>query len=219
MIPLIEVVPISGGDIATVQELQEKRSPKDKPARASTTDAEARVMKMPDGGFRPALNVQYATAGAAEGGPRTIVGIQVTNSGSDLGCLAPMAEQIKERTGQYPKAVLADGGYVKHEDIAETERKGIAVISSPAENAKTPDELRAAGADEHVIAWRERMETEEAKRQYKARASLAELANAHQKEHHGLTQFLVRGIPKATTVVTISAIAFNILQNGLRLLG
>ena len=30
-------------------------------ARASTTDAEARVMKMGDGGFRPAFNVQFAT--------------------------------------------------------------------------------------------------------------------------------------------------------------
>ena len=39
-----------------------RRDPKDKPkaVRASTTDAEARVMKMPDGGFRPAYNVQVA---------------------------------------------------------------------------------------------------------------------------------------------------------------
>jgi len=204
--------------VATVKELQERRSPKDKPARASTTDAQARVMKMADGGFRPAFNVQYAVAGAAEGGPRTIVGVQVTNSGSDLGSLAPMAEQIKERTGQYPEVVLADGGHVKHEDIVEMQNKGIAVIAPPAETAKTADELRAAGADEHVVTWRERMETEEAKRLYKARASLVELVNAHQKEHHGLTQFLVRGLAKVTTMVTISALAFNILQNGDRLL-
>ena len=41
-------------------------------ARASTTDAEARVMKMPDGGFRPGY-FQFAVAGKDTGGPRTIV--------------------------------------------------------------------------------------------------------------------------------------------------
>ena len=55
--------------ISTVVELQKTRKPSDKPARASTTDAEARVMKMADGGFRPAYNVQMATAGSPLGGP------------------------------------------------------------------------------------------------------------------------------------------------------
>ena len=204
--------------IATAKELQQARSANDKPARASTTDADARTMKMADGGFRPAYNVQYAVAGAAEGGPRTIVGVQVTNSGSDLGSLAPMAEQVKQRTGQYPEAVLADGGHVKHADIVETEKKGIAVIAPPAETAKTAEQMRAEGADAHLVAWRERMDGEEAKKLYKARASLVELANAQQKEHRGLTQFLVRGLPKVTTCVVLGALASNILQHAGRLL-
>src|SRR5208283_5456533 len=52
----------------------------EKEPRASTTDAEARVMKMADGGFRPAYNVQFAsdtTSGA-------IAGVAVDNSGSDM---------------------------------------------------------------------------------------------------------------------------------------
>lgn len=39
--------------IVTVKELQADRKADDKPTRASTTDAEARVMKMGDGGFVP----------------------------------------------------------------------------------------------------------------------------------------------------------------------
>ena len=124
--------------IQMVQELQQ-RSPKDKPARASTTDAEARVMKMGDGGYRPAYNVQYATAGSPLGGPRTIVGINVTSIGSDMGSLTPMAEQIQERTGKLPETVLADGGHAKHEDIAQMEAKGIKVIVPVADNAKPLD--------------------------------------------------------------------------------
>jgi transposase len=205
--------------IATVAELQKKRRPADGPARASTTDAEARVMKMADGGFRPAFNVQYAVAGSELGGPRAIVAVQVSNIGSDMGSLNPMCEQIEERTGQLPKTLLADGGHAKNEDIAEVRRKGVDVLVPPKETAKSIEDLRQAGADPEVIAWRERMETPEAKRLYRARAGLGELANAHQKEHHGITQFLVKGIDKVTCVVLFSAITSNLLQHAVHLLG
>ena len=120
--------------IATVTELQKQRKPSDKPARASTTDAEARVMKMADGGFRPAYNVQYSVAGSELGGPRTVVGVQVTNVGSDMGSLTPMAEQIQERTGELPKVVLADGGCAKNEDITALRAKGVDVLVPPPES-------------------------------------------------------------------------------------
>jgi transposase len=205
--------------IATVMELQSHRSPSDSPARASTTDAEARVMKMGDGGFRPGYNVQYAVAGSAMGGPRTIVGVNVTNLGSDMGSMAPMVEQIEERTGQRPAALLADGGHAKNDDIAATRRMGVDVIVPPAETAKTIEEIKAEGADTEVIAWRERMETDEARQLYRGRAGLAELANAHQKTHHGITQVLVRGAAKVTCVILLNAIASNLLQHASHLLG
>jgi transposase len=205
--------------IATVTELQSHRSPSDSAARASTTDAEARVMKMGDGGFRPAYNVQYAVAGSAMGGPRTIVGVNVTNVGSDLGSLAPMVEQIEARTGQRPGALLADGGHVKSEDISATRSMGIDVLVPPQETAKAIEKLKAEGADPQVIAWRERMDTDEAKQIYRARAGLVELANAHQKTHHGITQVLVRGVAKVTCVILLNAIGSNLLQHAARILG
>jgi transposase len=204
--------------VVTVVELQQQRKPSDSPARASTTDAEARVMKMGDGGFRPAYNVQYAVAGSEMGGPRTIVGVNVTNVGSDMGSLSPMAEQIKERTGHYPEVVLADANHVKYEDIQAMHAKGIAVIAAPPDNAKTVEQLRAQNAEPGVIAWRERMETDEAKKLYRARASLVELTNAHQKDHHDVVQVLVRGIEKVTSVVLLNVLASNILLNARHLL-
>lgn len=204
--------------IATVAELQTKRKPADGPARASTTDAEARNMKMGDGGFRPAYNVQYAVAGSELGGPRTIVGVQVTNIGSDMGSLTPMLEQIQERTGELPKTLLADGGHAKNEDIATARRKGVDVLVPPSEKAKPLEQLRQEGADPEVIAWRERMETPEAQQIYRARAGLCELANAHQKAHHGITQFLVKGLEKVSCVVLLSALTSNLLQHASHLL-
>lgn len=204
--------------IATVAELQTRRKPSEGPARASTTDAEARNMKMGDGGFRPAYNVQYAVAGSELGGPRTVVGVQVTNVGSDMGSLTPMSEQIEQRTGELPKTVLADGGFSKHEDIAKLRGKGVDVLVPPPENAKPIEQLRQEGADPEVIAWRERMETAEAQRAYRARAGLCELTNAHQKDHHGIAQFLVKGLEKVTCVVLLSALTSNLLQNASHLL-
>jgi len=205
--------------ITTVTELQSHRSPSESPARASTTDACARVMKMGDGGFRPGYNVQYAVAGSEMGGPRTIVGVNVTNVGSDMGSMAPMVEQIEERTGQRPGVLLADGGHAKSEDISATRRLDVDVIVPPAETAKTIEKLKAEGADPEVIAWRERMDTEEAKQLYRGRAGLAELANAHQKTHHGITQVLVRGVAKVTCVILLNAIGSNLLQHAPRLFG
>ena len=199
--------------IATVTELQKQRGPSDKPARASTADAEARVMKMGDGGFRPAYNVQYAVAGSELGGPRTVVGVQVTNAGSDMGSLTPMAEQVEERTGELPKVVLADGGHAKREDIIAMKGKGIDVLVPPADNARSIEDLKRRGEAPEVIAWRERMETPEAKELYRARAGLCELTNAHQKSHHGITQFLVKGVDKVICVVLLSAIASNLTQH------
>ncbi|TXT43889.1 MAG: transposase [Limisphaerales bacterium] len=208
--------------IATVTEIQEQRTPaqnqKLKPARASTTDAEARVMKMGDGGFRPAYNVQYAVAGSELGGPRTIVAAQVTNVGSDMGDLTPMVKQVEERTGQLPKVLLADGGHAKAEDITTLKGMGVDVLVPPPENAKSIDKLKAEGAGAEVINWRERMNTPAAAKAYRARAGLCELANAHQKSHHGLTQFLVRGLDKVTCVTLLSAIAFNLSQHASHLL-
>jgi len=90
--------------ITTVKDLQKGRSA-DKPARASTTDPEARVMKMADGGFRPAYNVRMATAGSEMGGPRTIIGVQVhTPSG---GVMHP---QRRQRHGQHPPDARRDRG-------------------------------------------------------------------------------------------------------------
>jgi transposase len=100
--------------------------------RTSTTDADARVMKMADGGFRPGYNVQLAVAGSPEGGPRTIVGVNVTNQGTDAGSLAPMLQQVERRTGELPAKLLADGQHATLEDVEACAAKGVQpVIAVP----------------------------------------------------------------------------------------
>jgi transposase len=185
--------------------------------RASTTDAEARVMKMADGGYRPAYNVQMAAAGSELGGARTVVGVQVTNVGSDMGSITPMLEPIERRTGALPKVLLADANHAKHDCIRFCSERGVqALIPVPERSQKTGPH---AHSDAAVSEWRERMTTDQAKQQLRARASLCELSNAHFKGTQGIRQVLVRGMAKVTCVALLAGLSANLAQHVARLLG
>jgi len=86
-------------ELPDVAAIKKKSGAKDATPRVSTTDPDARVMKMPDGGFRPAGNVQLATTTDAA---RAIVGVSVTNRGSDQGQATPMLEQIEAAPASAP---------------------------------------------------------------------------------------------------------------------
>jgi hypothetical protein len=178
-------------------------------ARASTTDPEARVMKMGDGGFRPAFNVQFA----ATTEEAVIVGVGVTNIGSDKAELAPMLEQIEERTGHRPEEALVDGGFVKLSAIEDAAKRGTKVYA-PVQAQKKGEaaihEPKPTDAPE-VAEWRQRMGTEGAKNIYKERAATAELVNADLKEHRGL-KVGVRGAKKVLSIALWSALTYNLLK-------
>lgn len=179
--------------------------------RVSTTDPAARVMRMPDGGFRPAYNVQLAT----DAGSQVIVGVAVSTRGTDQGEALPMAEQVADRTGAYPAAYLVDGGYVKRSDITALERVGSTVFAPlrPPRTVTSGREAATPRSDDspEVIAWRTRMATEAAKTIYKQRAATAECVNAHARRY-GVLQFGVRGGEKVLSVMLLVAITHNLLR-------
>jgi len=194
--------------IATAAALADEGKPE---SRASTTDAEARVMKMADGGFRPAYNVQLAVAGSNIGGPRTIVAVNVTNIGSDMRSVEPMLDQLQRRLGELPKQLLADANHADHDSIRAAHARGVeAIIAIP---KRTRDAGPAGDHDEPIAAWRARMKTDQAKLAYRSRASLCELANASAKSRFGLTAVLVRGLAKVTQVGLLMAISANLLAH------
>jgi IS5 family transposase len=186
------------------------------PARASTTDPEARNMKMPDGGFQPAYNVQFSTDTATQ----VIAGVDVTNQGTDAGQLAPMVDQIEERTGVRPPEVLADGGFSTKEDVQQLNdpERGYKVYTPVKEEEqqrqKGQDPFAArAGESSQLTDWRTRMGTDEAKQIYKLRASTAECVNALARQR-GLNQFRVRGLQKVRAVAILFAVAHNLRRWG-----
>ena len=184
-----------------------RKGSKRKAARASTTDPEAGIMKMADGGFRPGYNVQMDVETAG----RLIVGVRVTNAGVDQGQMTPMVEQEQQRYGHAAGEHLVDGGFATHRDIQELAAKGV-VVYAPVPEARVvtqpphgpPEALPAA-----VIAWRRRMETKEAKAIYKQRASTVEWVNAMLR-NRGLHQFPVRGLEKVKAVVLWFCLLHNL---------
>jgi hypothetical protein len=196
-------------------EAKKKKDEKEK-ARVSITDAQATVMKMPDGGFRPAFNVQFATDTKTQ----VITGVEVTNSGSDLGEMLPMVEQLQERYDKTPDEYLTDGGFAKKEDIEQLDPDLDADASSgtliyipvqkPKKDNRDPHQP-CAGDSPKIAAWRRRMGTEEAKEIYKERAATAECVNAIAR-NRGLRQFNVRGLTKAKAVILWYVIAHNLMR-------
>ena len=196
--------------LGQLPKIAESKKAKDREkARASTTDADARVMKMGDGGFRPAFNVQLATATDSQ----IITGVDVINSGGDQGQLAPMVEQHQQRYEQVPDEALVDGGFAKKEDI-ETVEQGGTTVYAPVQKSKDPErDAHTPRPDDTpaVAQWRKRMATDEAKIIYRERAATAECVNALAR-NRGLQRFLVRGLRKAKAVVLWYVLAHNLMR-------
>ena len=191
-------------------EAKKKAGERDK-ARCSTTDPTATVMKMADGGFRPAYNFQFATATDSQ----VIVGVGVETTGSDAGQLVPMVEQVKERYELVPAEVLVDGGFAQHDQIEALSAPEVGcTVYAPVPKPKDPkvDRHAAKPSDSAAVAaWRGRMATEEAKTIYKDRASTAECVNALVRGR-GLLGFLVRGLMKVKAIALWQALAHNLLR-------
>ena len=197
----------AGEQTAEQQATRPEQPKKPKEPRASTTDHEARVMKMADGGFRPAFNAQLAV----DTGTMIITGVELINSGSDMGQMLPMHEQHQDRYARVPEQWLTDGGFAKHDQIEQLEVQATKVFAPVvAPKDKQRDRYAPLPGDSQALSqWRERMGTDAAKLIYKERAASIECTNAHLR-NRGLQRFNVRGLNKARAVLLWHALAHNL---------
>lgn len=180
-------------------EARKKRN-KGKPdqARVSTTDAEARVMKMPDGGFRPAYNVQFA----AETQHGLIAAATVTTSGADQDALDDVHAKVTQTYGRAPGNWLVDGGYVSQDGIEAVAARG-SKLHAPLGEALAHCDSPA------IVAWGEWMQSEAGKTLYRMRGQTIEWVNAGAR-NRGLYGVLVRGVQKVRAVALWYAMAHNL---------
>lgn len=220
-----------------IEETKRRNGGKREDARASTTDAQASVMKMADGGWRPAYNVQYAS----DCDSQMVVGVDVSTSGSDMAQMGPMVQQVEQRLGRAPDKWLVDGGFPAHEQIdavadktevyapvpkprAAPDKRGKDDDGGGGRGTRSSDSQDAARATEPVAGsefepkpddspavaqWRQRMADAEAREIYKDRAATAECVNA-QMRNHGLQRMPMRGLHKARVIALLHALAHNL---------
>lgn len=176
--------------------------------RASTSDPEARRMRMADGGYRPGFNVQAAVDTES----RIVVAVSVCNDGNDVNQMVPMLEQIERNVGKLPQQHLVDGGYVKKSAIDVAHERGVEVFAPQHEN-RTGDPSKprwddGAGTKE----WRARMSSEGSAEIYKERAATIETTFGDWRQWRGLKQMPVRGLAKGLCVTLLTALSYNLIR-------
>jgi transposase len=196
---------------------QDNAKKRQAPSRASTTDPDARRMKMPNGGFNPAYNVQLATDPES----RAIVEVQVTNKGGDAVLSEPMRQGIEERTGQAVVEQIIDGGYVSLDAVERAQSDGVTIyMPVPDRKKEGQDRFVPRPRDSAAVAdWRVRMGTPEAQAIYHQRASTCETVNADLRTWRGLSRFMVRGLRKVQCMALWSALMYNVMHFATQLLG
>jgi len=184
-----------------------KQVAKQKEPRASTTDPQARIMKMADGGYRPAYNCQLATVANGQ----IVVAVEATAVGSDRGLMPSMLTQIERRYGRRPRRYLVDGGFNKNDDTEWAAGIGVDVYGPPIRSKHNTDPYAPRRDDGPGVAtWRRRMKSPHGKAVYKRR-SMGECINARFRQWN-LRQFVVRGRLKVQAVLSMFALTNNILQ-------
>jgi transposase len=184
---------------------------KQKEPRASTPDAtpdaEARSIKMADGGFRPAYNLQIV----CEPQTQIILAVDADTTGSDHGLARRGLEQLAAR-GFKPADYLVDGGFAKNQDIEWAHRGGTRLWCPAARNKHGTEPCAARPGDGPGVAdWRRRMDSEPGRLIYRQRCQ-AECVNAAARRL-GLMRLLVRGKEKARTALLWVALAHNMMRS------
>lgn len=206
---------------------QKDKARKLKEPRASTTarlsspksDADARVMKMPNGGFNPAVNMQFAIDTES----RAVVGVDVVAQGTDHHLAEPMRQQVERRTGQKVQEHLIDGGYLVKDEVERAAAEGVTLFVPP----KPPRNKENRGSEydpmpgesQTLTDWRSRMGSEPGQEIYRQRAATSETVNADLKAHRGLDRLRVRGLKKAKCVALWMALAYNLMHFGMQMTG
>lgn len=177
-------------------------------AKGSTTDPDARFMRMADGSVAPAHNVQFATLGDPAGGPVAIVGVRVTAAGNDKGSLQPMRDLVSELTEHTPDEVLADPDHVTVADLTWATRNDFSIVSRVPERWTS----ESKGQNAESRAWMAAMATEAAGALYRGRKALAERPNAILKTTFGLDRLPVRGRDRVECVAWLVAVMITLRE-------
>jgi transposase len=183
-------------------------------SQVSTTDPDARMMLMADGGFRPAYNLLIS----ATTGTQVILGLEVSERRNEAGIAQPMVQSLIDRYGHTPTCVLIDTKAATQADIMALAKHPAGRITvytppPPDKETATAESIRKRAwrrrREPMVLQeWRTRMASPEGRSIYGRRWHI-ETINA-QLKNHGLSRVLLRGLQKVRCEALLHAIAHNL---------
>jgi transposase len=191
--------------LETLENNQRPRSDREpREPRVSTTDPDAAMLRMANGGKDVSHNIQFTV----ENNTRVVTSVYIAEGSSDTGTLAPAMNEHQRLHGQLPNQVLADRGFFKYKDIAALERQGTEVYL-PDLYPKAKRRYISKADRPYIEKWKQRIETPASKQFYKTRASTVEWVNACTRSQ-GLQQLVLRGRGKVWSIALWHALTHNI---------
>jgi hypothetical protein len=206
-------------ELPDVIAIKKKSGAKDATPRVSTTDPDARVMKIPDGGFAPGRKRPARHHHGRRSRDRRRQRQQSR--------LRPRPSHPHARTDRGPHRRCAPtsyssiGGYPSHDAIDQVTAAGVTLYAPvPRPRNKAPETPDLPPIDPHLpkpggaalAAWCVRVGTDDAKQIYQQRAATAETVNADAKAHRGMAATALRGLDKVTGCACLFALTYNLLR-------
>jgi hypothetical protein len=181
-----------------------------KNVRASTVDPGVRLMKMGDAGFQLAYNVQFATGLKS----RVIYGVDVV-TGLDPGTPPRLMYQVQNRLKSFGLEIskwICDTAYSSKNDIINAALlfPNCIYFAPPPPSRKDPKKHLKTDC-QALKEWKDRIDSDSIKEDYKQRCSTAKFSNMHVKKR-ALKEFSVRSWVKARGQACLHAIAHNIAR-------
>jgi transposase len=176
------------------------------------TDPESRIMKMADGSFAQAYNVQLVVDGADQ----IIVATDVTGLAPDSPHLSSMVAATQAQAGT-PKRLTADVGYHSAANIQRLQAAEIDALIPP-DKVKHTDPMPPAprGRIPPHLSTRDRMrrklQTQAGRAVYRMHKAIAEPVIGQIKAARGFQRFLLRGLRKVQAEWMLVATVHNLCK-------
>lgn len=194
--------------------------------QTNLTDPDSRLMrKSKRSAYTQSYNAQAVVDGEPtdEGGSMLILGGHVTNCASDANELIPALADVPDEIGT-PTAALADTGYANAEAIRQLQQDDagpdLYVAVGREDNHdqrrydyRPPSRTVAATkkvTDPTLVAMRQKLQTDEGRRQYRQRKQTVEPVFGIIKHVMGFTRFLLRGLGNVNGEWALVNLAYNV---------
>lgn len=180
--------------------------------KLSRSDEDARFLRERGGGF-----VLGYTAEVAVTDDHFIAGVRVSQQTSDNDSLLPMVDQLEQRVGTPPEAILADSGFFSLENLQALQERNLDAYipdSNFARELNTGQRCRDFRPPRNRLQrrMRQKLRSPDGRQTYGRRKAVVEPVIGTLKQQRGMRQFRLRGQQKVSIELILAALAYNITR-------